>query len=137
MTVPVVSEITPTARSAALRGVLLHRPDAHPCWHTYVVSLVHLRPMEGIPLSPIDDDGTHEIAIIAIDPRCTPDPAVPATITPLHPANLIHQVRCGSDAAALVLFDAFVKEMAVRVLSPDTDHRRCQVAWLQRWGKSS
>lgn len=123
---------------AALRSVLLRRPDAHPLWHTYLLSLVHLRQVTGW-LKPqlAFPDSTHEIAILALDARYEADPNAPETIHVLMPPNLAYQLRGKSDAVALSMFGGFVQALSSGELSPDTDHRRCQVAWLERWGQSS
>jgi hypothetical protein len=130
-------EINCASAPTALRAVLLHRPDAHPVWHTYQVSLVHLRPIEGGPPPELrSPDSSHEIVIQALDPESQPDPEVP-TIALLTPPNLVHQLRGRTDEMALTVFGAFVQALAAGELNPDTDHRQGQIAWLNRWGKSS
>lgn len=131
-------EVSCASAPAALRAVLLHRPDAHPVWHTYQVSLVHLRPLPGAPAAALtSSDASHEILILALDPQSQPDPAVPSTIRPLMPPNLAHQLRGRTDDHALTMFAAFVQALSVGELNPDTDHRQCQIAWLERWAKAS
>ena len=126
------------ARSpAALRAVLLHRPDAHPVWKTYLVSLVHLRPLgDGHPCYLAQPDSSHEIMVRALDPRCKPDPEVPSTIRTLDPPNLVHQLRGQTDETALSVFGAFVQALASGELNPDTDFRQYQSAWLHRWSNT-
>ena len=131
-------EVDCASAPAALRAVLLRRPDAHPVWHTYQVSLVHLRPLPGGPAPKLTSaDASHEIVILALDPEHEADPQVPSTIRPLMPPNLAHQLRGRTDDAALTVFAAFVQALLVGELNPDTDHRQCQIAWLKRWGKAS
>src|SRR5690606_37776191 len=114
-------EINCADAPAALRAVLLHRPDAHPVWHSYQVSLVHLRPIEGWPLPDLrSPDSSHEIVILALDPESEPDPGVPS-IAPLTPPNLAHQLRAKTDEMALTVFGAFVQALAAGELNPDTD----------------
>lgn len=131
-------EVSCKLHPAALRAVLLHRPDAHPIWHSYVVSLVHLRPVpDGPPPVLAVPDATHELAIFALSPSSDPDPDELDTLRPLMPANLFHQLRGCSDEVALALFGAFVQALTNGELSPDTDYRRHQLAWLERWGRAS
>jgi hypothetical protein len=120
--------------SGSLRAVLLHRPDAHPVWHSYVVSLVHLRPLPELPPPNLaHQDSSHEIMVIALDPDFAPDPTDKSTLHPLHPPNLNHQLRGRTDETALALFNAFVQALSTGGLNPDTDHRGHTIAWLERW----
>lgn len=133
-----VREIKLTGPHAALRAVLLHRPDAHPHWHTYQVAVVHLRPVEGLPPPKLAfPDGSHEISILAVDPRTEPNPDDLRSIQTLHPPNMVSQLRALTDEGALALFGAFVKALSTHELCPDSDHFRSQLAWLERWQRSS
>jgi len=124
-----------------LRAVFIHCPKAHPAWHTYLVSIVHLRPVEGLPPPNLaHPDASHEIMIQAMDPRADLGTDSPALVPPrsvLQPPNLVHQLRAQSDAQARTLFDAFVLAIAQGELSPDTDFRRSQLAWFERWERAS
>jgi hypothetical protein len=132
-----VRELSCASAPAALRAVLLDRPDAHPVWKTYLVSLVHLRPLgDGRPCYLAQPDSSHEIMIRALDPRCKPDPAVPSTIRSLDPPNLIHQLRGQTDETALTAFGAFVQALSVGELNPDSDFTSYQIAWLDRWSNT-
>lgn len=133
-----VREIDCSKAPGALRSVLLHLPKAHPVWHSYQVTLVHLRHVDGLP-DPVlvHLDATHEILILALDPDSHPDPAVPDTIQPLMPPNLAHQLRGRTDDGARDLFQALVTALSAGSLSPDTDFRSHLLEWLDRWGKAS
>ncbi len=133
-----VRDIDCSSAPACLGSVLLYRPEAHPLWHSYQVSLVHLRPMEGVRDGSLTSpDATHEIHIFALDPESTPDPADPSTIERLRPPNLVYQLRGRTDDGALDIFRAFVADLSSGVLNPDTDRRSAQLAWLDRWGVAS
>jgi hypothetical protein len=133
-----VHKVDCSSSPAALRAALLERADAHPVWHTYLVSLVHLRPVEGVPPAVLTTaDSTHEILIQALDPDSRPDPDDPSTFRPLMPPNLAHQLRGRTDEVANDLFAAFVQALSTGELSPDTDYRSSQIEWLSRWGKAS
>jgi hypothetical protein len=134
---PRLREVSKVDVGATLRGVLLFRPEAHPIWHTYVVTLAHLRVVAGMQEPHLQyPDATHEIAIMALSPDSEPDPELKEPLRTLFPANLIHQLRGRDDAFALALFDAFTKALAGGELSPDTDWTRHTVAWLGRWERA-
>lgn len=116
---------------SVLRAFLLYRPDAHPCWHSYMLSLVHLRPIEGKPAHLQHPDSTHEIVVLALDPtKPDPEPDDPTSIWHLVPANLIFQLRGLGDAQALRVFSTFASVLARHRLSPDTDYRSFQKSYL-------
>lgn len=133
-----VRDIDCSKAPAALRSVLLYQPQAHPVWHSYQVSLVHLRYIDGMqdPVL-IHPDATHEVHIFALDPASSPDPTDPETLHKLMPPNLAHQLRGRTDAGARDLFQAFVTALGAGTLSPDSDFRSHLVEWLDRWGKAS
>lgn len=126
---------------AALRAVVLHAAWAHPIWHSYYLALVHLRPVEGLPPVHLEHpNATHEISLFAMDPA-TPIPEGDPIPTPpgrlLHPPNLIVQLNGHTDATALAVFGDFAEAIAQRRLSPDTDQRKSQLAWLERRSAAS
>lgn len=121
-----------TANPAAVGVWLLHRPDAHPFWHNYLIGVAHLREEEGIaPPVKARPEATHEIIILALDPKTAPDPDRYDSICPLHPPNLAWQIDRHSDASARLLCEKLVKAMVTGALSPDTDHTSCQERWLR------
>lgn len=126
---------------AALRAVVVHCPGPHPLWHDYYLALVHLRPIEGLPPVHLQrPDATHEISIFAMDPEVPiregdPIPTPPGRL--LHPPNLIAQLAGHTDATALAVFGDFAEAIAQRRLSPDTDQRSEQIAWLERRSMAS
>lgn len=117
---------------AALRHVLLRRPDAHPVWSEYVLSLVHLRPLEGKPAKLQHPDSSHEIVCFALDPESNPDPDDVRSYEVLTPVNLCYQLRGLDDQQALSVFSRFLQALSGRSLSPDTDFYMVQVGMLDR-----
>lgn len=127
-----------SVKTTALRAVLLHRPDAHPIWHSYMVSLVHMRDEPGFPPAHRTfADETHEIMVVALSPNCGDFPQEWSKIVHLTPPNLVQRLRGYTDDRARKLFDAFVKALAAHELNPDTDYRRSQLAWFERWGRAA
>lgn len=117
---------------ATLAAWLLHRPDAHPFWANYLVSIVHLRPIEGMPpAKKTSPEMTHELLVLALDPNHVPNPDDEKTCRPLQPANLVHQLALPDDATALQLVEQFTRALVDGSLNPDTDHRSCQKRWIE------
>jgi len=114
-----------------LRLVIHRRPDAHPIWHDYVLSLVHLRPVEGQPPAYLQyEDSTHEIACFALDPDHNNQPK-PLDYKVLTPANLIYQLRGLTDDQAKQVFGLYLTSLTNRFITPDTDYRSAQIAVLR------
>jgi len=118
--------------SACLASACIHRPDAHPVWSYYQISLVHLRPIEGAPPpKKHHSSSTHEICVLALDPRKAIDPGNRETLLPLTPPNLVAQMQA-TDEQARTLWEKFVRALASGELNPDTDHRGAQKQWFAR-----
>lgn len=121
---------------ALLRIVVLHRPDAHPIWSTYALFIVHLRGEVNDEAPHLEfPDSSHELMCVALDPS-KPVKISPIEIHPLIPPNIIHQFRGLTDEQALLVFSSFVRQLADRSMSPDTDFRRAQLALLNRLSDS-
>jgi hypothetical protein len=91
---------------------------AHPVWSHYLVSVVHLREVEGAPAPEFIFLGaSHELQIWALDP------ADNATI--LHPVNYAGQFTFDDDGQAARLGETIAAAILERKLNPDTD-------WLRR-----
>lgn len=135
--IPLPVEGHPTALASAL----LHCPGAHAFWSWWLISTVHLRPVEGFPPAELYVEGaTHEILVVAIDPeRCpTPDPAACMQGYPhLTPADQIVQATLRSDGAAIDLHRWLCEEVAAGRLSPDSDYRRLWQDSIAHWVKTT
>jgi len=116
---------------ACLRAVILRRPDAHPLWHDYLLSLVHLRPIDGKPAILECEDSSHEIVCAALDPEFDNQPTADG-FKMLRPLNLVYQLRGLDDAQAKQVFTLYLQSLTVRLISPDTDYRTAQIATLNR-----
>jgi len=137
---PVTFNEHPTCLAVAL----LHCPGAHPFWGWWLMSLIHLRPVEGFPPAHVSPGATHELLVQVIDPeRCPePDPAAGERGYPLlTPPDLVHQFAASGDEEARALFAWLGEEVAQQRLSPDSDFRaiwRTRVRiWLVRQDQRS
>jgi hypothetical protein len=116
-----------TSNPHATLGVWLAKiPEAHPAWHSYAISVVHLRPAEGVKDANKHYPGAeYEILIFALDPEAELNPNLPRTIGPalLTPPNLVFQFHGVRDEQAVDLTEMLAKSFCDGVNSPDTDFR--------------
>jgi hypothetical protein len=109
---------------------IVYAPWAHPLWHSYLVSLIHLRSAPGIPDPLIHLPGaTHELMLHACDPNFPLDITEPVHF--LTPANFVAQFIATSDAAAIGRVEGDVRDICAGKLNPDTDALR---QWIARYG---
>jgi len=121
---------------------IAHVPSAHPFWPWCLVTLIHLREVEGFPPAVKTKPGaTHEIMIFAIDPERCPEPDPERCPEPdpdrdpelgfpyLTPANLVDQFLVKSDEDALKLVKGLVKGFCAGLRTPDSDGwtQNCEV----------
>lgn len=111
------------AADAGVAQWVVEAPAAHPFWHSYFVSLVHLRPIPGTPDPLIyDPRATHELVIMAMDPD---HPRHAQMIGGgwrwLEPANFAAQLIEPSDVTADAQVRAAVEAIVAGTLNPDTD----------------
>ncbi len=111
------------AADAGIAQWVVEAPAAHPFWHSYFVSLIHLRPIPGTPDPLIyDARATHELVIMALDPD---QPRYPQMMGGgwrwLEPANFAAQLIEPSDATADAQVSAAVEAIVAGTLNPDTD----------------
>lgn len=133
---PPVGERKRPAWDATLGACVLTLPWAHPLWSQYMVGVIHLRPIEGVPEASITRQGaTHEFVIYAIDPDDRVEPGRDfETRAPrlLSPGNIVWQFTAPDDAAALRVYERLVTAMLERRLSPDTDFRQAFLAYADQ-----
>ena len=108
---------------------IVEAPWAHPIWHSYAITLMHLRPMaDGRETLRYLDGGTHEIWVQALNPDHPREPAIRAA-EPWHfltPSNFAAQFIEPSDEAAMARVRKSVGMICDGQLSPDTD-------FIQQW----
>lgn len=112
---------------------IVEAPWAHPMWHSYMLSAVHLRPCDGFPPAVVNLPGaTHEVMLYALDPSRTPRlDRIPRL---LNPSNFHGQWIAESDDAAIAKVESCVDMILAGRLSPDTDFRR---EWIELFSASN
>jgi hypothetical protein len=122
-----VWSVEPT--QAMIAAALLRRPDAHPVWHDYLVSIVHLRKEEGVELPIVNTPGaSHEICITALSPSNDNQPD--GDLFPLSPPNLAYQVVGLDDEKALRVYHMLLDALSIGLISPQSDYNRLQKACI-------
>lgn len=114
----------------ALASWLVRCPTAHPFWHSYEVSVQHLRPTPAFPKPIVYLFGaTHEIFVFALDPRVEADLTdAPAR---LFPCNFVGQWIADGDESAVARVQQTVEDIVNGRLNPDTDALR---QWCAEYG---
>ncbi|MDE2100445.1 MAG: hypothetical protein KGL39_24550 [Patescibacteria group bacterium] len=94
------------ATQATISQWLLTCPGQSPMWERYLISLIHLRDIEGVKKANFQRPGmTHELLIAALNPEKKLDVLDPETWSFLTPLNLVEQFKMHDDASALALFE--------------------------------
>ncbi len=127
---------------AALASWQATIPGAHPLWHSYSISVVHLHPIDGAPPAvKTYPQASHELTILALDPATplsNPKDGARYRTRYLVPVNLSLQFHGVSDGQAQGLARALTTEFVSGRMNPDTDFRSLTIAfvkqYLQRFG---
>lgn len=91
-------------QQATVTSWFLDCPAQSPAWSHYLLSIIHLRPIPGVRPAVIrEPHATHEVMVIALDPRGNPHPEDTETWRFLTPVNVCEQVQLPSDADAVEL----------------------------------
>ena len=115
---------------ATLSLWIISAPQSHPLWWWYTLSVIHLRPIDGVKPATITLPGaSHEFILVALNPE-EPVPDLDAmergdfrSICSLTPPNLVEQFEVRNDAEALRFGEMAVEAIVHGIVSPDTDHR--------------
>lgn len=108
---------------ASIASWVVEANGFHPLWNRWVVSAIHLRPIEGVkPASLQFETATHEFVIAAIDPESEFDVDRPPFMF-LMPLDLTHQVGGIDDAQAARIVSLMVRTILDGNMSPDQDFR--------------
>jgi hypothetical protein len=113
-------------QDGTVRIWIAEAPWAHPCWHSYAIVLLHLRPLPGKKTLIYLEGATHEIWVQALHPDYAREPAIRgeqpwAFMTP---NNYSSQFIADSDGAAAARVEEVVQRICDGTLSPDTDFIR-------------
>jgi hypothetical protein len=119
----------PTAdHDGTVAGWIVHSPGSHPFWSFYLISVVHLRPIDGVKPATITRPGsTHEVVFLALNPEqpLPPSLTVDKDFAPqfLTPVDLVHQFAVQNDAVADEILTLIVSEIIQGGTMPDQDNR--------------
>ncbi len=130
MDIDAISKASGNKPHSSLVSWVVSAPEAHPLWHSYVIDLIHLRPVPGLGNPRIYLAGaTHELILHAIDPewRLTTNKRPPILL----PANFAAQFIAANDEAAVDKVGMVVVEILAGHLNPDTD---ATSQWVERFG---
>jgi len=107
---------------AALEVWIVEAPWAHPVWHSYAITLMHLRPMPGRETTFHLEGASHEMWVDALDPNVPRDPTLKnAQCARLQPSNFAAQMIEETDDTARARIEGAVHAILDGYLSPDTD----------------
>lgn len=113
---------------ATLASWLVKRPGAHPFWQWWLLSVISLRDIEGVPPAHKRyPEAEYEFMIATVDPESHPDPK-PEDALPgfglLRPIDVIVQFHGVTDDQARRIAGLAIDAIVHGMLSPDQDYRR-------------
>lgn len=114
------------AQTACLASWLVNRREAHLLWQWWLVSVVHLRDIPGVPsANKRYPEAEYEFLIYAINPEFCPDPVPddPAGYPHLIPFDVIEQFHGITDQDVTRLCEGAVYAILAGQVSPDQDYR--------------
>lgn len=108
---------------------------AHPWWHSYIISTIHLRPIAELPPPRMYlPDATHEILVEALTPDWKYEDLLELPHRhALQPANFAAQWKATGDEGAKMYVRETVELICKGELSPDTDFISL---WVERFNDS-
>lgn len=110
--------------SACLAQWLLNGPF-HPMWSWWAISVIHLRPIEGVRPAVLQyPEAEHELMIVSINPSCyPPDPDGVESLALLQPLDLQYQFHGVGDDNAREICGLVIDAILDGRGSPDSDFR--------------
>jgi hypothetical protein len=104
----IIDEHDTPDQTATVAAWFVNAPGQSPAWASYVLGVIHLRPIEGVRPADVRLPGaTHEVLLYACEPahggRAAPVAADPGTWRPMRPLNAVEQVELPDDDAAVEL----------------------------------
>jgi hypothetical protein len=120
-------------QDATIGAWIIHVPGAHILWDHWMVSVVHLRPLEGVkPALKRCPEATHEFMILALNP----EERLPSSLVVgnefqvryLTPIDVVEQFTAADDATADRILEDAVYAIVNGFASPDQDFR----SWWHR-----
>ena len=113
-------------KPASLASWLVNRPGAHPHWQWWLVSVVHLRDVPGLPPANKQyPEAEFEFLIYSIDPTSCPNP-VPdddGGYPHLIPFDVVEHFHGIQDGEAVRLCEGAIYSIVEGIISPDQDYR--------------
>lgn len=123
-------------QEATLEAWLVHG-GFHPCWTYWMVYVIHLREIPGVPpAAKRYPEAQYEFAIWSLEspPGCDvrPDPDDQETWRPLVPPDVVYQFHGADDDQARRLAELAVSAIVEGRASPDSDWRSWWLGTLPR-----
>ncbi len=126
---PVGQRVKPD-HDGTVDAVIVKVTGAHPLWDHWALSVIHLRPIEGVRPAHISRPGaTHEVVFLALDPEHPLPVSESLIVGPsyrphfLIPVDVAEQIVASDDAQAQQIFELAVRAIVTGVASPDADWR--------------
>lgn len=135
---------TEQRNATALVSWICRCPGDHLLWNTWLIALVHLRDVDGIPPAHKQyAQAEYEVMFVSLvsgesatleppagqGPYVEIDPDDPKTWRDLQPVDLAHQFHGVTDADAKRIVELAIRAMVAGTMSPDSDFR-------ERWKRS-
>lgn len=103
--------------TATVASWFLDCPGQSPAWRHYALSIVHLRPIEGVRSATVTvPQATHEVLLVAMNPKVDVRPDDPMTWQFLTPVNVCEQVQLPDDKAAADLLELAARSVVDGIL---------------------
>jgi hypothetical protein len=125
---PAVGQRRTRDEDGTVGGFILHVPGAHVLWDHYAISVVHLRPIEGVraPTKRFET-ATHEFLIMSLNP----EQPLPSSLRVddefrlnyLTPIDVVEQFEVPDDVGADHILEMAVRAIVDGFASPDQDWR--------------